>query len=151
MWKYYQNSRQCSRKGYEAICIFFFKIIDYISVVFFFVIVLYNIVLELCPIEEAVHVYSNCFSLPFLHLCVLPVCIHNMQILHRFKDTGHYTGNCQRPVFSLGVSQHMHKITNLWTFELNWSSNLRDNNERKNTLVTRSCVLSDGWFQDLKF
>ena len=22
---------------------------------------------------------------------------------------------CQRPVFSLGVSQHMHKITNLWT------------------------------------
>ena len=28
-------------------------------------------------------------------------------------------GNCQRPVFSLGVSQHMHKITNLWKFELN--------------------------------
>ena len=22
-------------------------------------------------------------------------------------------GNCQRPVFSLGVYQHMHKITNL--------------------------------------
>ena len=22
-------------------------------------------------------------------------------------------GNCQRPVFTLGVSQHMHKITNL--------------------------------------
>ena len=22
-------------------------------------------------------------------------------------------GNCQRPVFSLGASQHMHKITNL--------------------------------------
>ena len=22
-------------------------------------------------------------------------------------------GNCQRPLFSLGVSQHMHKITNL--------------------------------------
>ena len=22
-------------------------------------------------------------------------------------------GNCRRPVFSLGVSQHMHKITNL--------------------------------------
>ena len=30
-------------------------------------------------------------------------------------------GNCQRPVFSLGVSQHMHKITNLWKFVLNWS------------------------------
>ena len=34
-------------------------------------------------------------------------------------------GNCQRPVFSLGVSQHMHKITNVWKFELNWSSKLR--------------------------
>ena len=40
-------------------------------------------------------------------------------------------GNCQRPVFSLGVSQHMHKITNLWKFELDWSSKLRDNYERK--------------------
>ena len=27
--------------------------------------------------------------------------------------------NCQWTVFSLGVSQHMHKITNLWKFELN--------------------------------
>ena len=42
----------------------------------------------------------------------------------RGKDTG-------RPVFSLAVSQHMHKITNLWKFELNWSSKLRDNNGRK--------------------
>ena len=42
-----------------------------------------------------------------------------------------YIGNCQRPVFSLGVSQAMHEITNLWKFELNWSSKLRDNNERK--------------------
>ena len=46
-------------------------------------------------------------------------------------------GNCQRPVVSLGVPQHMHTITNLWKFEL-W-----DMNEIKNTLVTRSCVLSD--------
>ena len=53
------------------------------------------------------------------------------------------TGDCQRPVFSLGVSQHMHKITNLWKFELNWSS-------KKNTLVKRRCVLSDDWFRDLK-
>ena len=34
-------------------------------------------------------------------------------------------GNCQRPVFSLGVSQHLQKITNVWTFEFNWSSKLR--------------------------
>ena len=47
-------------------------------------------------------------------------------------------GNCQRLVFSLGVSQHMHNITDLGKFELNWSSKLRDNNERK-TL----CAFSD--------
>ena len=43
-------------------------------------------------------------------------------------------GNCQRLVFTVGVSQHMHKITNRCKFELNRSSKLRDNNERKNTL-----------------
>ena len=53
-------------------------------------------------------------------------------------------GNCQRLAFTVGISQHMHKIANLWKFELNRSSNLRDNNERKNTLVTRSCVRLDG-------
>ena len=40
-------------------------------------------------------------------------------------------GNCQRQVFSLGQSQHMYKITNLWKFELDWSSELRANYERK--------------------
>ena len=55
-------------------------------------------------------------------------------------------GNCQRPIFSLGVS----KITNLWKFELNWSSKMQDNKERKTTLVTRSCLLSDAWFRNLK-
>ena len=45
----------------------------------------------------------------------------------------------------------MHKITNLWKFELDWSSELQDNYERKNTHVTWSCVLSDAWFWDLKF
>ena len=60
-------------------------------------------------------------------------------------------GNCQRLAFKVGVSQHVYKIKNLWKFELNRSSNLRDNSERKNTLVTRSCVCLDGWFWDLKF
>ena len=50
-------------------------------------------------------------------------------------------GNCQRPVFSLGVS-HKHKITSLWKFGLNWSSKLRENDERKNTLVGQICLLS---------
>ena len=36
------------------------------------------------------------------------------------------TFTCQRPVFSLGVSQHMHTMTNLWKFELNWSSKLQE-------------------------
>ena len=40
-------------------------------------------------------------------------------------------GNCPRPVFSLVVSQHMHKITNLWKFELNWSLKLQDKTGRK--------------------
>ena len=49
-------------------------------------------------------------------------------------------GTCRRPVFSLGVSQHMHIITNLWTFELNWSSKLRDNNERKKIPLSHEVV-----------
>ena len=57
------------------------------------------------------------------------------------KDVGHF-GSSLRSVFSLGVSQHMHKRTNLY-FELNRSSKLQGINEIKNTLVTRSCVLSD--------
>ena len=52
-------------------------------------------------------------------------------------------GNCQRPVFSLDVSHHNHKITSLWKFGLNLSSKLRENDERKNTPVGRTCVLSD--------
>ena len=53
-------------------------------------------------------------------------------------------GNCQRPVFSLGVSQHMHNMTNLWKFERHRWPKLRDiNNGRKNPFVTQKCVLSD--------
>ena len=50
-------------------------------------------------------------------------------------------GNCQSPVFSLGVSQHMHKITNLWKFGLNWSLKLQEDNERKKQLCcTNLCA-----------
>ena len=57
-------------------------------------------------------------------------------------------GNCQRPFFSLGVYQHLHKITNLWKFELDWSSELQDNYERKKhpchtkMLDTFRCLIS---------
>ena len=40
-------------------------------------------------------------------------------------------GNCWRLAFTVGVSQHMHKIRKLRKFELNRSPKLRDNNERK--------------------
>ena len=53
------------------------------------------------------------------HYCPLPL---------KAVDT---FGNCQRLAFTVGVSQHMHTITNLWKFKLNRSLKLRDNNERK--------------------
>ena len=49
-------------------------------------------------------------------------------------------GNCQRLAFTVCVPQYMHKITNLWKFELNRSSKLRNNSARKFTLVSQSCV-----------
>ena len=52
-------------------------------------------------------------------------------------------GNCQRPVFSLGVSQHMHKITNRENLNSIGRQSCEITMKEKNTLVTRSCVLSD--------
>ena len=89
-------------------------------------------------------IFTN-FCLPTQHHTLLTVIL-----LTAYLKTRDTTGNCQRSVFSLGVFQHIHKITKLWKFELNWSLKLRDNNERKNSLVTQSCLLSDGWFRDLK-
>ena len=60
-------------------------------------------------------------------------------------------GNRQRPVFSRGGSQHMHKVTNQWKFELNRSSKLQDNNERKNTLVIHEAVCFQIWGLEIKF
>ena len=60
--------------------------------------------------------------------------------------------NFQRTVFSFGVSQHMHKITNLWQLiEPDWSSKLRDIiiEDKKKHPCRTSCVLSDAWFWDL--
>ena len=55
-------------------------------------------------------------------------------------------GNCQRPVLYLVYLNILCR-----KYELNRSSELQDNNERKNTLVTQSCVLPDAWFRDLNF
>ena len=59
------------------------------------------------------------------------------------------TVNFQRLVFTVAVSQHVHKISNLWKFELNRSSNLRDNN-KGNIIVTQTCVRLDGWVLNLR-
>ena len=56
-------------------------------------------------------------------------------------------------VRSLKDTRH-NKITNLWKFSLDLLLEMRDtcNYERKKKkLVTQSCMLSDAWFQDLKF
>ena len=45
---------------------------------------------------------------------------------HRLKALNTF-GNCQRPVFSLGVSPNMHKLTNLCKFGLNNGHLARDN------------------------
>ena len=63
---------------------------------------------------------------PFLFESELSLCTWLLKTL----DT---IGNCQRPVFSLCVSQPMHTITNLCKFEPDWSS------EKKNC-HTKMCA-----------
>ena len=49
-------------------------------------------------------------------LCLYQV--HCSMARHCLKTLDTF-GSCQRPVFSLGVSQHMHEVTNLGKIELN--------------------------------
>ena len=58
---------------------------------------------------------------------------HTARIL---KGTRHLW---KRPVFSIGVSNNMHQLTNLYKFGLNWSSKLQENNGRKHPCCT-NCV-----------
>ena len=91
--------------------------------------------------------YQSCIApllVPFASSSISKIYIIIKRETHFIQRHWSTFGNCQRPVFSLGVSQQMHKITNIW------SSKLQDNNGRKNTLVTQSCVHSDAWFWDLK-
>ena len=48
-------------------------------------------------------------------------------------------------------SVHMHKMTNLWKFELNWLSKLRENNGKKNTLVAQVGCFQMPWIRDLSW
>ena len=96
---------------------------------------------------------ATCFISAHCSEAAIPctaTCLLRSLLWSCIKDAWTLMVNCQKPVFSLGVSQQVHKITNLWKFDCNWLSQLRDNDERQNTLVTRGCMLSDAWFQDLK-
>ena len=60
-----------------------------------------------------------------------------------FKALADMFSYCQRPVFPLGISQHhnmMHKMTNLWKFGLNWSSNLQENRKKKHHCCISLCA-----------
>ena len=95
--------------------------------------------------KNIIYLASSHMVLPrnTLHWYLTMPCLKSHNYVSSYLKTLETFGNCQRPVFSLGVSQHtcMPQIINLSKFELNWPSKLWDNNGRKNTLVTQSCVL----------
>ena len=92
-------------------------------------------------------VYSVQSAYASLYTFCQPFCSRFHKTLPYCLKTLDTIGNCQRPVFSLGVYQHMHKITNPWKFELGWSLELRDNYERKKTILSHEVVC----FQMLDF
>ena len=95
--------------------------------------------------------FESLAYLPSLSDQLLQHCLHGTSLakrlyLYHWWSTNRFTVKsteqlwCQTPVFLLGVSQHRHKITNCEHFRLNWSSNLQENNERKNILVAQNFV-----------
>ena len=88
---------------------------------------------------------TNLLLIPTL-LCFLPKSYTWMGINQWWLGSKrHWTfGNCQRPVFSLGVFQHMQKMTSLWKCWLNWSLKLQNNNKTKRKTPCRhNSVSSD--------
>ena len=55
----------------------------------------------------------------------LEVVVEVAEVSHQSLKALDTFGNCQRHVFSLGVSQHMHTKINLYKFGLNWSFKLQ--------------------------
>ena len=78
--------------------------------------------------------------------------LHRDRYIHCIDGSRHWTkGSCQRPVFSLGVSQNMHKITNLWKRGLIWSLKLQDSNERKTPFMHNNvCAILETQSPQLK-
>ena len=88
--------------------------------------------------------FMGCFVKGVGSLCHPPPPTHT----HRIKDNGHFWQLSKTSLLTWCISTcNVHKITELWKFELNWSSKLQDNNVRKNTLVARNCMLLDAWNQ----
>ena len=96
----------------------------------------------------------------FCHICL---CLHwtlyhqhiglSLAVLNCIVDT---FGNCQRPVFSLGVCQHMHTILKLWKFFLTKTSqfgcvdgivNQKINLVAAKCLSTKSTII---WYENKK-
>ena len=105
---------------------------------------LYSVLCLWCPVLKNIQVVSSEFHGKRNHY--IGPCFYKSLIYLRSKavDT---IGNFQRLAFTVGVSQHMHEITNLWKFELNRSSKLWDNNERKihpyhTKLCAFTCLIS---------
>ena len=72
--------------------------------------------------------------------------VQNLSVISKdsLKTVDTTIGSCQKLVFTVGVSQHMHKQNNKLVKILAQSdAKLRDINERKNTLVTHRYVRSD--------
>ena len=78
------------------------------------------------------------FLSPSLSLSIMRTQVNGNAL--KARDT---VGNCQRPVFSLGVSKQMQTITNLYNFGFNWASKLRENTIKTPWSVHKMCVLSD--------
>ena len=100
---------------------------------------MFNSVFKKKPIRVLISVSNNPVRYIWDPNLTIDTNVYNVVIdmikLVVFKGTEHF----QRPVFSHGVSQHLHKTTNLWKNWLNWSSKLQENG-RKTPLLHKVCL-----------
>ena len=93
-------------------------------------------------------IYSRGSCCAWVNNCIINNCTWIKSII--LKDSGHYWLLSKTSLLTWCISTYifvMHKPTNMWKFELDWSSELRDNNERKKTPLSHKVVC----FQMLDF
>ena len=91
--------------------------------------------------------FTNCHDSAQCELYWKIFCSLTLQSLfshYQFDLKALYTFGYWRPVFSLGVSHRQHQITSQWKFELNWSSILRQNDERNTPLLDEFVCFQNG-------